>query len=293
MGVIRNRGIESLTPTGVRNARDGAPIDQQTIFDAASLSKPVFAFAVLQLIDAGALTLDTPLARHVPDYVRDDRRADAITVRHVLSHSSGLPNWRTVDLPLKTYFPPGERFSYSGEGFVWLQRVVEAITGGPIDVLLHRLAFEPLGMRQSNFVWQFTFDANYADPHDAALVPDLKKKPATANTAASLQTTARDYARFLQAVLSGAQLKPETAHLWLSPQVTLRRRCVQCLTSDMPESDTQVASGLGWGLEPQSGTFFQWGDNERSDQSIRHGFAPRSLCRRRLHQQLVGHAGTS
>jgi CubicO group peptidase (beta-lactamase class C family) len=263
MAVTRNGGIETLTVAGVRNARDGAPIDQQTIFDAASLSKPVFAYAVLQLIDAGALALDTPLARHVPDYVPDDPRAGAITVRHVLSHSSGLPNWRTVDLPLKTYFPPGERFSYSGEGFVWLQRVVEAITGDPIDVLLHRLVFEPLEMRQSSFVWQSAFDANYADPHDAALVPDLKKKPETVNTAASLQTTARDYACFLQAVLSGARLKPETARLWLAPQVPLRRRCVQCLASDMPESDTQVAWGLGWGLEPQSGAFFQWGDNDR------------------------------
>jgi hypothetical protein len=62
MAVIRKGGIETLTAAGVRNARDGAPIDQQTIFDAASLSKPVFAYAVLQLIDARALTLDTPLA---------------------------------------------------------------------------------------------------------------------------------------------------------------------------------------------------------------------------------------
>jgi CubicO group peptidase (beta-lactamase class C family) len=263
MAVIRNGGIETLTAAGVRNARDGAPIDQQTIFDAASLSKPVFAYAVLQLIDAGALALDTPLARHVPDYVPDDPRASTITVRHVLSHSSGLPNWRTADLPLKTYFPPGERFSYSGEGFVWLQRVVEAISGGPIDVLLHRLVFEPLEMRQSSFVWQPAFDANYADPHDAASASDLKKKPTTANTAASLQTTARDYGRFLQAVLSGARLKPETARLWLAPQVTLRRHCVQCLASDIPETDTRVAWALGWGLELQSGTFFQWGDNDR------------------------------
>jgi CubicO group peptidase (beta-lactamase class C family) len=67
MAVIRNGGIETLITAGVRNARDGAPIDQQTIFDAASLPKPVFAYAVLQLVDAGVLALDTPLVRHVPD----------------------------------------------------------------------------------------------------------------------------------------------------------------------------------------------------------------------------------
>ena len=124
MAVIRNGGIETPAAAGVRNARDAASVDEHTIFDAASLSKPVFAYAVLQLIDAGALALDTSLSRYAPDYVPDDPRAGAITVRHVLSHSSGLPNWRTADLPLRTYFPPGERFSYSGEGFVWLQRAV-------------------------------------------------------------------------------------------------------------------------------------------------------------------------
>jgi CubicO group peptidase (beta-lactamase class C family) len=263
MAVIRNGSIETLASAGVRNARDGTLVDEQTIFDAASLSKPVFAYAVLQLVDTGALALDMPLARHVPDYVPDDPRANAIAIRHVLSHSSGLPNWRGTDLPLKTYFPPGERFSYSGEGFVWLQRVVEAITGDAIDVVLRRLVFEPLKMHQSSFVWQSAFTANYADPHDAALIPDRKTKPTTANTAASLQTTARDYAHFLQAVLSGARLKPETARLWLGPQVTLRRICIQCLDADMPQSDTQIAWGLGWGLEPQSETFFQWGDNDR------------------------------
>jgi CubicO group peptidase (beta-lactamase class C family) len=263
MAVTRNGGVETLTAAGMRNARDGTPIDQQTIFDAASLSKSVFAYAVLQLIDGGALKLDMPLAHRVPDYVPDDPRASTVTVRHVLSHTCGLPNWRADDLPLRTYFSPGERFSYSGEGFVWLQRVVEVITGEPIDIVLRRLVFEPLEMRRSSFVWQSAFDANYADPHDARLVLDLKRKPATANAAASLQTTAGDYARFLLAVLSGTRLTLETARLWLAPQVTLRRRCVQCLDADLPESDTQVAWGLGWGLEPQFGTFFHWGDNDR------------------------------
>jgi CubicO group peptidase (beta-lactamase class C family) len=263
MAVIGNGEVVEVTALGVRNALAGTPVDADTIFDAASLSKPVFAYAVLQLVDAGVLSLDAALVRHVPDFVQDDPRAGEVTVRHVLSHTSGLPNWRSAELPLKTYFQPGERFSYSGEGFVWLQRVVEAATGDPINATIARLVFDPLGMRQSSYVWQPAFDANYADPHDASLSADVKKKPATVNTAASLQTTATDFARFLQAVLSGARLKPETARLWLQPQVSLRRRCVQCLSGDLPESDTKVAWGLGWGLEPQSGTFFQWGDNDR------------------------------
>jgi CubicO group peptidase (beta-lactamase class C family) len=263
MAAIRGDQAIALTAVGVRNAHDRAAVDPQTIFDAASLSKPVFAYAVLQLVDAGELSLDMPLSRHVPDYVPDDPRAAAVTIRHVLSHTSGLPNWRAADIPLKTHFRPGERFSYSGEGFVWLQRVVEAITGEPLDTTLRRLVFDPLAMHRSSYLWQPEFDSNHADPHDAALTPGAKGKPVAANTAASLQTTADDYARYLQAVLSGAKLKPETARLWLQPHVHLRLRCVQCLRDDIPEADTQIAWGLGWGLEPASGTFFQWGDNDR------------------------------
>ena len=89
----------------------GAPIDEQNHFRRGLLVQAGFCLRRVAIDRSGALALDTPLARHVPDDVLDDPHAGAITVRHVLSHTSGLPNWRTADLPLKTYFPPGERFS--------------------------------------------------------------------------------------------------------------------------------------------------------------------------------------
>jgi CubicO group peptidase (beta-lactamase class C family) len=175
MAVIDDRQVTTLTVAGVRNSLDRAAVDQQTIFGAASLSKPLFAYAVLKLVDAGRLAFDTPLSLHVPDYVADDPRAATITVRHVLSHTSGLPNWRSADTPLKTHFPPGERFSYSGEGFVWLQRVVAAVTGDPLDAALRRLIFEPLGMIRSSYIWQPAFEANYA----ARTTPRWRPAPKT------------------------------------------------------------------------------------------------------------------
>jgi CubicO group peptidase (beta-lactamase class C family) len=261
MAVVRDGEAVEPTAAGIRNASTGVPVDVHTVFEAASLSKPVFAYAVLQLVDAGQLSLDTPLSRYVPDYALDDRRAAEVTVRNVLSHTTGLPNWRNKEYSLKTYFPPGERFSYSGEGFVWLQRVVETISGEPLDAVLQRLVFGPLQMHESSYVWRPEFDANHAEPHGPARSPGVKSKPTAANSAYSLQTTAVDYARFLQAVLSGARLKPETARLWLEPQVRLRQHCSQCLSPDAPGFDEPVAWGLGWGLEPDGGTFFHWGDN--------------------------------
>ena len=205
--------------------------------------------------------MDTPLATCVPDYMPNDPRATDITVRNVLSHTTGLPNWRNNEWPLKTYFSPGERFSYSGEGFVWLQQVAEKISGESIDALMQRLVFDPLEMRDSGYVWRPNFDTNFADPHDSSGSPGLKRKPETANTAYSLQTTAPDYARFVRAVLSGALLKPATKRLWLEPQVRVRWHRYQCLSPTIPEADQGVAWGLGWGVEPDSNMFFHWGDN--------------------------------
>jgi CubicO group peptidase (beta-lactamase class C family) len=249
MAVVRAGEPTELTAVGMRNSLSRAPVDHQTVFEAASLSKPVFGYAVLRLIDAGELALDTPLSRHTPDYVPDDLRAADVTVRHVLSHTTGLPNWRSVERPFKTHFAPGERFGYSGEGFVWLQRVVEAVTGDSLDAVLLRLVFQPLGMHRSSFTWQSAFDSNHADPHDAEATSGSKAKPSVPNMAASLQTTGHDYARFLEAVLSGEGLSPSAARSWFEPQVHV--------------DDAPIAWGLGWGLEPERGTFFQWGDNDR------------------------------
>lgn len=259
MVVIRDGEIAQVTVAGVRNASTKAAVDAETVFEAASLSKPVFAYAVLQLVDAGALSLDDPLSKYVPDYLPKDPRAAEITVRQALSHTTGLPNWRSNKWPLKTYFAPAERYSYASEGYMWLQRALEAITGEAIEPLMQRLVLGPLGMRRSSFVWQAAFDGNFADPHDAAGAARPKRKLATSNAAASLQTTAGDYARFVQAVMRGRRLKPETARQWLEPQVSVRNACFQCLAPDLPDVDTGVAWGLGWGLEPDHGTFFHWG----------------------------------
>src|SRR5437763_16268422 len=116
--LLRDGKMIETKGLGVRDISTGVAVDENTIFEAASLSKPVFAYAVLQLIDAGVLSLDTPLSKYVPDYVKDDPRAAEITVRQVLSHTTGLPNWRSEKWPLKTHFAPGERYSYSSEGFM-------------------------------------------------------------------------------------------------------------------------------------------------------------------------------
>ncbi len=115
---------------GVKSTLSGEAVTTETVFSAQSLSKPAFAYAALRMCQTGLLDLDTPMADYLPEpYLPDEPRLKSITMRHVLSHTAGFPNWRPNGQALRLMFNPGERFSYSGEGYVYLQRVIEHLSG--------------------------------------------------------------------------------------------------------------------------------------------------------------------
>lgn len=235
-----------------------SPVNEETIFSAASLSKPVFAYAVLRLVERGELDLDRPLAELL-EYPRvtHDERGRSITPRMVLSHGTGLPNWGGERLELQ--FDPGEGFNYSGEGFVFLQRVVEHVTGLSLEQLAQREVFEPLGMTRSSYVWQQRFAGNAVYGKDWAWRMGHVTRYEQPNAASSLLTTGRDYARFVAAVLNGRGLAAETVRAMLTSERAARR------ASRVTPADDHVSWGLGWGLqEGRAGrAFWQWGDNGR------------------------------
>ncbi|HZS04925.1 MAG TPA: serine hydrolase [Blastocatellia bacterium] len=252
---------------GVKNAVTKEPVSDQTLFEAASLSKPVFAYAVLKLVDAGKLDLDAPLSKYLPgNYdVGDDPRLHQITARHVLSHTTGFPNWRQGS-GLKIYFTPGDRFSYSGEGFVYLARVVEHVTGEKFNDFMKKSVFDPLGMTSSSYVWRDGDEALKTFRHSSTGEPTGQSKPLQANAAASLQTTAQDYGRFVSAILKGTGLKRETHLGMLKPQISVGNGGTNTIDRAPEKLSPSISWGLGWGLQRTGDgiSFWHWGDNGNS-----------------------------
>ena len=248
---------------GYKNAETKEPVDDLTMFGAASLSKPVFAYAVLKMVERGQLDLDAPLSKYLPAYIENDERLSLITARRVLSHTTGFPNWRPTGKPLVIHFTPGEKFSYSGEGFVYLQRVVERLNGEPLNEVMRKLVFEPLGMNNSTYVWQDRFDAQTPVGHTETTPAKQKNKITQANAAASLFTTATDYAKFVVAIMNGTGLKEETIGQMLTAQVKVDAACTNCTSSKPTKPSEYLSWGLGWGLQSteQGDAFWHWGDN--------------------------------
>jgi CubicO group peptidase (beta-lactamase class C family) len=230
LAIINDSKIVYSGGFGVKNRKTGELTDENTVFAGASFSKTVFAYLVMLLVEEGLVGLDQTLATHLskplPDYeaysdLKDDPRWQLITPRMCLSHSTGFPNWRfsAEDKRLHFLFNPGERHSYSGEGVALLQMVVEEVTGEGLEELSSKRIFQPLGMSRTSYVWQDEWSTNTALPHDQYERPKRLNRRHEPEAAGSIFTTASDYARLLQAILTPKVSREKTVAEMLQPQV--------------------------------------------------------------------------
>ncbi len=240
---------------GIADAATGQLVTRETIFQAASLTKQVFAYTALRLADRGVFDLDQPLAEYLPNArLAGQEGYPRITARHALSHSTGLPNWGGEKLELG--FDPGEGFQYSGEGYVYLQRTLEHLTGEPLDVFVDQEVLAPLGLSDSWMFWRPEFEERTAAGHNDWGVSGGVPRGREANAAWSFLTTAEDYARIVIALMDGRRLESGTFEEALEPQIQVAARS-QIETTD------KLYWGLGWGLQLGSAgrAIWQWGSN--------------------------------
>ena len=262
--VIENGRIASHRDFGVANAETREPLTEEHIFEAASLTKPLFAYAVLKLVDRGVLDLDIPLSRYIDEPVTDERMK-LITARMVLQHTTGFQNEVMPGQTLKIHFTPGARFSYSGAGFLYLQRVVEHVTGKPLPLLMRELVFDPLKMRNSSYTWLPDYERRKVYGHNGAGVVRPRRRPLQP-TVATLHTTTRDYARFMIAMMKGRQPVGLQA---------IDETCFTCLDHEPKRISTALSWGLGWAIErtPRRTAFWHWGENNGEFQNFAMGDA--------------------
>ncbi len=250
---------------GYKNASTKAPLNGDTNFYGASLSKAVFAVMVMKLVEQGVIDLDKPLQSYLPKPIYEyqptkrwhDNYADLknepdylkITARMCLDHTTGFPNWRwdEPDQKLRLKAIPGARYSYSGEGLVYLQVVLEHLLDKPLEQLMRELVFIPLKMNHSSYTWQPGFENDFCMGHNSKGELYEKDKDNEARSASTLETTLNDYTRFTQAVLNHELLKEATTREMFTQQIKIRS-VAQFGPMRLKDSDANDAIDLGYGL---------------------------------------------
>lgn len=297
IAIVKDGSVAWARGFGVREAKGNSPVDTDTLFSCGSLSKPVFAYAVLKLREEKLIDLDRPLVSYLSaSDLPDDPRTKLITARHALTHSTGWQNWRNRPSDqLQFAFTPGERFSYSGEGFYLLQRVAEQITGRGFEEFMRERALEPLGMKRSSYIRLPEHETNLAAGHNSRGIPS---EFGTAEQRQKMRELAKEWNkpmatwRYEDVARAMSQAIPELPALpnFMSPNAAgsllttateYARLMIRLM--DKPPHDaaglaeatrremltpqqkinSAISWGLGIGLEIERGDtcFWHWGDN--------------------------------
>ena len=259
IAVVKDRKFDSIdTATGCLPA---LTVNSDSVFQAASLSKTVFAYEVLKLVEQGKLELDAPIMKYLPQGYRHqfnpfatkppfkidivtDSRIQEVTVRMALNHTSGLPNWASGSLGFDS--TPRAKWQYSGEGFVLLQRAVEEVTGKPLDKLMIEQVFKPQAMSHSDYIWSSQLEQNMLPGNKANAAPRARWDFTTPIAPVTLYTSAADYGNFLVTLLNDG---------YLLKQITE--------TPVTVDPSLNLSWGLGWGIERTKDDLFiwHWGNN--------------------------------
>ncbi len=261
IALIRGRTLVWSKGYGLSAAGSGEAVTADTVFEAASMSKPILALLALQLVDAGQLALDRPAVAYGPELlVPDLPDKQRVTPRMLLAHTSGYPNWRPGgeerEGPLPLLFRPGARFGYSSEGIFYLQRRIEWISGQPLDRLAQQRLFQPLGLQHSDFGWTPHIGARQATGHAHDGTAQPRSRYLHPNAAYTLYTSANDYARLLLEVLKAergesALLSQASAREMLRRQVAVDAR--EPIERPGSAQGEAVYWGLGWSLNATRG----------------------------------------
>lgn len=281
--LIADGQVAYVQAMGQRNEA-GDPLQVDTVMYGASLTKPLFAYAVMQLVDEGRIDLDAPIERYLPrplpsyspepgypDWraLAGDERWRRLTPRMLLSHRSGLANFASLepDGRLRLHFEPGTRYAYSGAGLMLLQFVLERGLGLDLADEMQRRVFDRFEMRRSSLTWRSETAANQADGYTASDSPMAHKRFQHVLAAGSMDTTIADVARFAAGFMRGEGLSAAGRAGMLAPQwpITTARQ-FPTLLPELPAARRRAGLAAGLGLivfdGPQGPGFYKGGHDD-------------------------------
>jgi CubicO group peptidase (beta-lactamase class C family) len=225
IGIIKDGNLQQVKVFG--ELKKGTTAPYNSIFNVASLTKPVTALVTLKLISLGKWNLDKPVYKNwIDPDIADDPETKLLTTRHILSHQTGFTNWRrnNKDGKLHFEFQPGTKYQYSGEGFEYLRKALENKFHKSLNQLATELIFEPLKMTDTKYFWDKKTDSTrFVIGYDNKGNPYETIKNKTANAADDLLTTVEDYGKFLVSVMNGNGLTKKVFEDMITRQVETKK----------------------------------------------------------------------
>lgn len=225
LGIISEGKLTQIKVYGTLDGKTAAPYN--SLFNVASLTKPITALTVLRLVSLGKWDLDEPLDQYWvdPDIARDPRHKK-LTARIILSHQTGFPNWRwqKQDGRLSFESDPGSKYQYSGEGYEYLRKAIENKFHKTLEDLAKEMVFQPIGMHDTSYIWNEKKDAErIVTGYDRSGKSYDIIKNAQPNAADDLMTSVEDYSRFLIAVMNNSLLSEKVFKEMKTGQVKTKK----------------------------------------------------------------------
>ena len=278
LAIIKDNKIAYVKSFGFRNKQEQKPLTENTVMYGASFTKSVFAYTVMQLVAEGIVDLDKPIYHYfpkpLPEYEKyqdlaSDARYKLITMRMLLSHTVGFPNFRFLnpDEKLDIKFTPATKYAYSGEGINLAQFVVEAITKKDVGEMMQERVFKPFGMTRTSMMWDEKFRDDLAIGYDEKEQPLGHKQRGGVRAAGSMDTTISDFARFMEALMQGKGITKRAKEIMLSPQIQIYSKTQFPTLSPATTEENRaikLAYGIGWGLfqTPHGKAYFKEGHDD-------------------------------
>lgn len=293
VALIRDGKVAYLSSFGFRNVERKEALTPDTVTYGASLTKATFAYMVMQLVDEGRVDLDKSIADYLPKPLTDypkyadlagDPRWKALTLRILLNHTTGFANFRFLEPDGKLHFhwQPGTRFAYSGEGINLAQFVLEEGLKLDVGQEMQRRVFDRFGMSRTSLTWRSDFAPDVADGYDNDGKMLAHHRRESVRAAGSMDTTPRDWSKFLAGVARGEGLSAKARAEMIRASIAIDSAAQFPTLSDQTTEaykPIRLGYGVGWGVfeTPFGHAFFKEGHDDGTD-NYALCVAPRRAC---------------